>query len=332
MTPMGSINRSAMDTRNHQARLSLVIPLYNEEDNINPLYDQVCQILQQGGHEYEIIFVDDGSTDGSLSILEELASLDKRVKVIQLQKNYGKSAALDAGFRESAGEIIITMDADLQDDPTYIPDFLAKIHDGYDLVIGWRHRRRDALFKRISSRIFNKITSRLMGVKLHDLNCGFKAMRRKTLTNLHLYPELHRFIPVLIASQGYQVSEIVVNHFHRRSGRSKYGMERYPAAFLSLISVFFIKRYLENPFFFFGGLGMTLFLLGLGLCSYLTALWFSGNSIGQRPALLLGILLIIVGIQFISFGFLGELIIRKDKRNTPHYLIKRKIGTGDLHF
>jgi glycosyltransferase involved in cell wall biosynthesis len=315
-----------MDELDYQTRLSLVIPLRNEEENIKPLYDKLNQILQPGGREYEIIFVDDGSTDNSLSLLEELALSDTKVKVIQLQKHYGKSAALDAGFRESTGEVIITLDADLQEDPTHIPDFLAKLHEGYDLVIGWRYRRKDPFFKRISSRIFNKVTSRLMKIRLHDLNCGFKAMRRDTLNNLYLYPELHRFIPVLIASQGYKVTEVKINHTYRRRGRSKYGMGRYLAALLSFFPVFFIKNYSEKPFFFFGGLGLIFLFLGFLFSSYLGFLWFGGYRIAHHPALLLGLLAIIISIQLISLGLIGEFILRKDKRKQPYYLIKRKIG------
>jgi len=306
--------------------LSLVIPLYNEEENIFPLYHRLLQVLPDLNIGCEIIFVDDGSTDGSLARLKELVSLDNRIKVIQLQRHYGKSAALDAGFREARGEVIVTLDADLQDDPLNIPAFLDKLAEGYDLVIGWRHQRKDPLFRRLFSRIFNRVTSTLMGVRLHDLNCGFKAIRRQALTDIYLYPELHRFFPVLIASQGYKIGEIKVNHLSRLRGHSKYGLERYLAALLSFFSVFFIRRYLEKPFFFFGGMGLVLSFLGFSLCLYLSLLWFMGHAIGHRPALLLGILLIIVGIQFISFGLLGELIIRKDRRRSTYYTIRRKLG------
>jgi glycosyltransferase involved in cell wall biosynthesis len=288
--------------------LSVVVPVYNEERSVELLYDEIAAALDPLDHEWEAVFVDDGSTDGSFAALTRLHSRASNVRVVRLRRNFGKAAALAAGFAQASGDVIATLDADGQDDPAELPRLLAKLDEGYDLVSGWKVRRRDPWRRRLVSRVFNAVTGWISGVRLHDMNCGFKAYRAEVVRGLPLYGELHRFIPVLAHERGYRVSELAVNHRPREHGRSRYGIERYLRGFFDLITVTFMGRYRHRPLHLFGGLGLALGGIGFLICVYLTILWFAGNAIGHRPLLTLGVLLVVVGMQFLSLGLIGEMI------------------------
>jgi glycosyltransferase involved in cell wall biosynthesis len=288
--------------------LSVVVPVYNEERSVELLYDEIAAALDPLDHEWEAVFVDDGSSDGSFAALTRLHSRAPNVRVVRLRRNFGKAAALAAGFAQASGEVIATLDADGQDDPAELPRLLAKLDEGYDLVSGWKVRRRDPWQRRLVSRVFNAVTGWISGVRLHDMNCGFKAYRAEVVRGLPLYGELHRFIPVLAHERGYRVTELAVNHRPREHGRSRYGIERYLRGFFDLITVTFMGRYRHRPLHLFGGLGLALGGIGFLICVYLTILWFAGNAIGHRPLLTLGVLLVVVGMQFLSLGLIGEMI------------------------
>ena len=288
--------------------LSVVVPVYNEERSVELLYDEIAAALDPLDHEWEAVFVDDGSTDGSFAALTRLHSRAANVRVVRLRRNFGKAAALAAGFAQACGDVIATLDADGQDDPAELPRLLAKLDEGYDLVSGWKVRRRDPWRRRLVSRVFNAVTGWISGVHLHDMNCGFKAYRAEVVRGLPLYGELHRFIPVLAHERGYRVTELAVNHRPREHGRSRYGIERYLRGFFDLITVTFMGRYRHRPLHLFGGLGLALGGIGFLICVYLTVLWFAGNAIGHRPLLTLGVLLVVVGMQFLSLGLIGEMI------------------------
>jgi glycosyltransferase involved in cell wall biosynthesis len=288
--------------------LSVVVPVYNEERSVELLYDEIAAALDPLEQEWEAVFVDDGSSDGSFAALTRLHSRAPNVRVVRLRRNFGKAAALAAGFAQSSGDLIATLDADGQDDPAELPRLLAKLDEGYDLVSGWKVRRRDPWRRRFVSRIFNAVTGWISGVRLHDMNCGFKAYRAEVVRGLPLYGELHRFIPVLAHERGYRVTELTVNHRPREHGRSRYGIERYLRGFFDLITVTFMGRYRHRPLHLFGGLGLALGGIGFLICVYLTILWFAGNAIGHRPLLTLGVLLVVVGMQFLSLGLIGEMI------------------------
>ena len=288
--------------------ISVVVPLLNEEHSLETLYHEIANALEPLDHGFEVIFVDDGSTDGSLSVLSRMHDELPNVVVIHLRRNFGKAAALQAGFLEAKGDLVITIDADLQDDPAEIPKLLAKLDEGFDLVSGWKTRRNDPFLRRVFSRIFNWSTGVISGVRLHDVNCGLKAYRAEVLQGLRIYGELHRFIPVLASYQGYRVAEIPVNHRARQHGSSRYGPERYIRGFFDLLSVTFMGRYRYRPLHLFGGIGVLMGAIGFVILTYLTMLWLWGHGIGTRPLLSLGVLLMVVGIQFVSLGLISELI------------------------
>jgi glycosyltransferase involved in cell wall biosynthesis len=288
--------------------ISVVVPLLNEEATLEVLYAQIAAALEPRGEAFEVVFVDDGSTDRSLEVLHHLHETADNVVVVHLRRNFGKAAALKAGFLEARGETIVTIDADLQDDPAEIPQLLAKLDEGFDLVSGWKTRRNDPFLRRAFSRIFNATTALISGVRLHDVNCGLKAYRAEVLQDMRLYGELHRFIPVLAAYQGYRIAEIPVNHRARQHGRSRYGPERYLRGFFDLLSVTFMGRYRYRPLHLFGGIGLLMGAVGFIVLLYLTMLWFWGEGIGTRPLLTLGVLFMVVGIQFVSLGLISELI------------------------
>jgi glycosyltransferase involved in cell wall biosynthesis len=288
--------------------ISVVVPVRNEERSVALLLDELESALQPLEVPWEAIFVDDGSTDGTYAALTRLHAARDDVKVVRLRRNFGKSAALAAGFAQAGGDVIVTIDGDLQDDPAEIPHLLAKLEEGFDLVSGWKARRRDPLRRRILSRIFNAVTRWISGVRLHDMNCGLKAYRAEVVRGLRLYGELHRFIPVLAHHRGYRIAELPVNHRPREHGRSRYGLERYLRGFLDLLTVSFIGRYRHRPLHLFGGLGLTLSLAGIGILVYLTVVKILGHAIGQRPLLILGVLLVVVGLQVFSLGLITELI------------------------
>jgi glycosyltransferase involved in cell wall biosynthesis len=288
--------------------ISVVVPLLDEERSLETLYAEIVAALEESADELEVVFVDDGSTDGSMSVLSRMHDEAANVVVVHLRRNFGKAAALQAGFLEARGDVVLTIDADLQDDPAEIPKLLAKLDEGFDLVSGWKTRRNDPLARRLFSRMFNWATAVVSGVKLHDVNCGLKAYRAEVLQGMRLYGELHRFIPVLASYRGFRVAEIAVNHRPRQHGRSRYGPERYLRGFLDLLSVTFMGRYRHRPLHLFGGVGVFMGAVGFVILLYLTVVWFWGEAIGHRPLLTLGVLLMVVGIQFVSLGLLSELI------------------------
>jgi glycosyltransferase involved in cell wall biosynthesis len=288
--------------------ISVVVPVHNEERSVALLVDELDSALQPLGAPWEAVFVDDGSTDGTFAALTRLHAARDDVVVVRLRRNFGKAAALAAGFVQARGDVIVTIDGDLQDDPAEIPRLLVKLDEGFDLVSGWKTDRRDPLRRRILSRVFNAITRWISGVRLHDMNCGLKAYRAEVVRGLPLYGELHRFIPVLAHHRGYRVAELPVNHRPREHGRSRYGLERYLRGFLDLLTVSFLGRYRHRPLHLFGGLGLTLSFVGVGILVYLTVVKLLGEAIGQRPLLILGVLLVVVGLQVFSLGLITELI------------------------
>jgi glycosyltransferase involved in cell wall biosynthesis len=288
--------------------ISVVVPVYDEELTVTPLYEELAAALAQLGRPWETVFVDDGSTDGSFAALTRLHARYENVRVVRLRRNFGKATALAAGFAQAAGEVVVTIDADLQDDPGEIPRLLAKLDEGFDLVSGWKTNRRDPRRRRLLSKLFNVVTGRISGLRLHDLNCGLKAYRANVLEDLRIYGELHRFLPVLAHYRGFRVAELPVNHRPRVHGRSRYGPERYLRGFLDLLTVTFIGRYRHRPLHLFGGLGLLLGIAGFGVLVYLTVLKATGEAIGHRPLLLLGVLLVVVGLQLFSLGLLSEMV------------------------
>jgi len=307
----------------NQKELSVIIPLFNEERTLSSLYKELRAILKHSGKSYEIVFVDDGSSDDSWLVLEKLHAEDKNIRGIQFRKNSGKAAALSAGFGCAEGKVIVTMDADLQDDPGEIPEFVKKLDEGYDLVSGWRFKRRDPLSKTLPSKIFNNLTSMLTGIRIHDFNCGFKAYREEVVKDIQVYGELHRYIPVFAHWKGYKIGEIKVKHHPRPHGKSKYSLERFFRGLLDLVTVMFLTRYMRRPLHLFGSIGLLLFSVGLIINIYLAVLWFVGQGIGARPLLLLGVLLMLIGFQIVSTGLIGEILIGTRGRGDEDYSIKR---------
>jgi glycosyltransferase involved in cell wall biosynthesis len=298
--------------------LSLVIPVYNEADSLAPLVDEIDEALASYGTPYEIVFVDDGSTDRSFAVLQELAEARDDLCVVKLRRNFGKAAALSHGFAATRGDVIVTMDGDRQDDPAEIASLTAPLSQGYDLVSGWKQRRQDPLNKTLPSKLFNWTVRKASGVPLHDFNCGLKSYKRDVVETISVYGELHRYIPVVASQAGFRVTEVKVNHRRRTAGRSKYGWQRYMRGYLDLLTVMFLGRYQHRPQHLFGGFGTLLIVLGVLVELYLTVdkLVFA-NAIGQRPLLLLGALLIIVGVQLLSLGLIGELIANSRARRGP---------------
>jgi len=297
--------------------MSVVVPVYNERQGLPELLSEIDRAGASIGRCWEVIFVDDGSTDGTREALETLAAEHGHVRVVGLRRNFGKSAALSAGFERSSGEIVVTLDGDGQDDPSEIPALVAKLDEGYQLVSGWKRDRQDPRLRRWASRLFNGVTARLSGVHLHDFNCGLKAYRGECARSLRIYGELHRYIPVLAVQRGWRVTEIPVHHRARKHGRSKFGLERYARGPFDLLTVLFIGRYQYRPLHLFGGVGVALMIVGLAISAYLAVLRFQGEAIGERPLLLLGVLLIVVGIQLLTFGLLGQMfVVMRHERNT----------------
>jgi len=294
--------------------LSFVIPLYNEAESLETLHKKLVENINSE-LTYEIIFVNDGSTDNSKLVLDQISNEDDCIKVIQFRSNFGKSAALQSGFNRAKGDIVFTLDADLQDDPKEIPRFIEKIEEGYDLVSGWKINRKDPITKTIPSKFFNFFTSLMFKLKLHDYNCGFKAYRKEVIKSVTIYGELHRYIPALANAKGFSVTEIPVTHHKRKFGKTKYGAKRFIKGFLDLLTVNLITKYEKSPLYLFGLTGLLFSLVGFGISLYLTiAKVFYNISLSNRPLLFLGVLLIVVGIQFISIGLIGEFIVYLDKK------------------
>jgi glycosyltransferase involved in cell wall biosynthesis len=334
MQQVESTARTAPDTTpaqpdGAQQRLgiSIVVPVYDEEESVVPLYDAVRAQLDEIGESYEIIFVDDGSRDGSFTVLHALHERDPRVRVIRFRRNFGKTPALVAGFAQARGDIVFTMDADLQDDPTEIPRFLEKLAEGYDLVSGWKYPRHDPLTKTVPSYFFNRMVGITTGVKLHDMNCGFKAYRHELLDDIKLYGELHRFVPVLAHQRGFRVTEVKVRHHQRKYGKSKFGARRFLRGFLDLLMVLFLMSYLRTPLRLFGMIGLLATLAGLAVDGYVVADRFlpfgSQQPIHERPLLFVGIMLLIFGVSFILTGLQSEMIRHFAYRPSDEYSVRQ---------
>jgi glycosyltransferase involved in cell wall biosynthesis len=310
--------------------ISFIIPVLNEHESLQQLYAEILQNVKP--HNYEIIFIDDGSTDDSLNVMKSLAKQDSHVKIISFRRNFGKAAALQSGFDFAKGDLVFTMDADLQDNPVDIPDFIKKIEEGYDLVSGWKKKRHDPINKRLPSKFFNAITSSYFGLKLHDFNCGYKVYRKEVIKEVDLYGELHRYIPVLAHAKGYRIAEMEVQHRERIHGKSKYGFERYLRGFLDLLSVRMVTIFRSSPLYLFGSWGASFVVAGGALSLYLTIMKiFYHMSLSNRPLLFLGVLLILVGMQFFSIGLVCELIVNKTHRLTmgSGISIKEKINMDE---
>jgi glycosyltransferase involved in cell wall biosynthesis len=293
-----------------RVELSVVVPVLDEVESLPVLYRELTEVLDGLGRSYELLFVDDGSRDGSFQVMEKLHRSDDRVRAIQLRRNFGKAAALSAGFRAARGHLIVTLDADLQDDPAELPKLLARLEDGADLVSGWKHERQDPPSKTLPSRVFNRVTAALTGVRLRDFNSGFKVYRREVAEELRLYGELHRFIPALAAWRGFRVEEIPVHHRRRQFGHSKFGSARFWRGFLDLLTVLFLTRYTRRPLHLFGGLGLLGLTGGSIINLYLAGLWLAGvRPIGNRPLLAFGILSMVAGLQLFCLGLLSELVL-----------------------
>jgi glycosyltransferase involved in cell wall biosynthesis len=303
--------------------LSIVIPLYNEEESLKELSQQIKSALDKYTSDYEVIFVDDGSTDNSYKIIEEINSNDSRFKCIKLRKNYGKSAALSIGFREAKGNYVITMDADLQDDPSEIPEMISLLEKGYDLVSGWKKIRYDPFIKKHTSKIFNFVTSKVSGIRLHDFNCGLKAYKKDVVKTLKVYGEMHRYLPALAHLSGFKVTEKVVKHHPRKYGTTKFGANRFLNGFLDLLTVIFTTKFIKKPLHLFGFFGVLSSVIGFFIILYLTLLKFiEGASISNRPLFLVGILFIIVGFQSFSLGLIAEMITRSSHHDEDIYIEK----------
>jgi dolichol-phosphate mannosyltransferase len=312
-------------------RISAVIPLLDEEPTLLELHARLSAVLKQvSPDDYEIIFANDGSTDGSAAVLEELAKSDEHVVVIELRRTSGKAAALDAAFREARGDVIVTLDADLQDVPEEVPRLLARIDAGADVVSGRKRDRRDPLTRRIASWAFNRSLSLVTGARVRDVNSGLKAARRSVIRELPLQGNLHRYIPVLAHAKGYAIEELEVSHRPRAHGRSRYGWSRYPTALLDTLTILCLTRFNKRPIQFFGVFGFSLTLLGLSILTGLSVLWFFGQPIGNRPLFTLGVLTTILGIQSIYSGVLAELVVLGNRERDAGYSIRRVIRREPL--
>jgi dolichol-phosphate mannosyltransferase len=320
---------SSLERQREAPSVSVVIPVYNEEGSLRALKDAIRQVMAQAPQigVLQIVFVDDGSSDGSWSIIAEMAAQDPDITSIRLRRNFGKAAALDVGVRAAIADIIITMDADLQDDPSEIPNFLSKLDEGYDVVSGWKEVRKDKADKVLPSKVFNYVTASLTGVQLKDMNCGFKAYRREVFDSISLYGELHRYIPVLADAAGYRIGEMPVKHHPRKFGVSKYGLKRYSRGLLDLLTTLMITRFDRRPGHLFGGAGLLFVVLGVAVLSYLSIIKIAvGESIGDRPLLMLGVLLIIVGGQLLLFGMMAELIIHRTEPLIQRNIVAEVVG------
>lgn len=311
-------------------RVSAVVPIYNEVESIPVLLEAIAGVMQQNGLSYEIVCVDDGSTDGSAELLRQLAQSRSDLKAVILRRNYGQTAAMSAGFNHASGQVIVTLDGDLQNDPTDIPRLIDKLEEGYDMVSGWRKDRQDAMVTRlIPSRIANWLIRRVTEVRIHDYGCSLKVYRSELVRDMNLYGELHRFLPALAFIEGARIAEMPVTHHARRFGKSKYGLGRTFRVLMDLATIFFMKKFLTRPMHVFGLFGFLSMLVGIGLGLYLTLLKFGfGAAIGDRPLLILAVVLFLTGIQLFSFGLLAELSMRTyhESQNRPIYRIREVVA------
>jgi dolichol-phosphate mannosyltransferase len=322
--------------------LSVVVPVLNEAESLPPLYQELLDVAREHGYQWDLVFVDDGSTDGSWDVIERLARDDASVQGIRFRRNFGKAAALSAGFAAARGELVFTLDADLQDDPREIPRFLAEIDKGLDVVSGWKQVRNDPWHKVGPSRVFNWLVGYLTAVKLHDHNCGFKCYRREIFDEVRLYGELHRFVPVLAAARGWKVGEIAVNHRPRKFGSSKYGMRRFVKGFLDLLTVYFLTGFAQRPAHLLGTFGLASLSAGTVGMIYFTIYWLVRQywvfTVGaaevrmqplhERPALLYSVAALLLGVQLLSVGFITELITAFQGQSLPGYSVRQRVGNG----
>ncbi|HEX7880551.1 MAG TPA: glycosyltransferase family 2 protein [Candidatus Eisenbacteria bacterium] len=306
-------------------RLTVLVPAYNEAESLPELHRQIRVELDKLTGGTEILVIDDGSTDDTAGVVRALAGADSSVRLVSFRRNYGKSAALAVGFAEARGEIIITMDADLQDDPAEIPRLLARLDEGFDVVSGWKQNRQDPIMKTVPSKLFNAVTSAACGLRLHDFNCGLKAWRREAARSLEVYGELHRYLPALSHLQGFRVTEIPVKHHARRFGTTKFGSNRFINGFLDLLAVMFLHSGSRSPLHVFGRVGLLFGFVGGGILAYFAVIWISGQWLKVRPLLLFGVGLVILATQFISLGLLGEMIARGQQQDRT-YAIRDRIG------
>ena len=304
--------------------VSIVIPLLNEAESLPELYQRIVAALEEAGVSFEVLFVDDGSRDGSFETIRRFRENDDRVRAIRFRRNYGKSAALAVGFEAARGDAVVTMDADLQDDPAEVPGMVDLLGEGYDLVSGWKKDRKDPLSKRLPSKLFNRVTGIVSGLRLHDFNCGLKAYRREVVETIPVYGELHRYLPVLAHWAGFRVTETPVLHHPRKHGSSKFGLGRFTHGFFDLLTVYFVSNYTRRPLHLFGSFGLLSLGTGFGIALYLTWLWLSGVGIGTRPLLQLSVLLMVLGIQLVSMGLIAEMIAHQARR-TEDYAVHERL-------
>ena len=315
-----TVNPRTGDGAGPRRLVSFVLPVYDEEGSLEELHERIVSVMDGVGDDYELLFIDDGSRDRSFEVLRRLREKDSRVRVVRLRRNFGKSAAYSAGFDNARGDVVITMDTDLQDDPAEVPLFLAKLDEGYDMVIGWKHGGKGSFSKRVPSRFFNRVVTFITGIPLHDFNCPFKAYRSQVLREIRVYGELHRYIPVMAGAKGFSLAEVKIRNLPRMSGKSKFGAERYVRGMLDLLTISFITRFAKRPMHLLGTSGILACLVGAGTIAFFITAHFmyqlgllvdSSWVIHDRPAISLGILLLVVGVQFFSLGLLGELLIAR---------------------
>ena len=312
--------------------ISVVVPAYNEAESLPHLIKALASVLTPMGNDYELLVVDDGSRDATYDVLKALCLEHAALRVLRCRRNFGKATALNEGFRSVQGSIVITMDADMQDNPLEIPRLLERLEEGYDMVVGWKQDRQDSWIKCHSSRLFNCATTLISGLSIHDFNSGFKVFRREVVDNINVYGEMHRYIPAIAYWKGFTVAEVPVQHQARKFGRTKYGPERFLRGFFDLLTVAFLTKYAGRPMHFFGKLGLVQMLIGLGICLHLTIVKMQGGFIAFRPLLTLGVMLLILGALFLSTGFLGEMIVylfRNQGRSISRHIIKEEFRTDD---
>ncbi|MEE2710034.1 MAG: glycosyltransferase family 2 protein [Gemmatimonadota bacterium] len=306
--------------------LTVLISLYNEVESLPELYTQLVAAIEPTGLSFELLFIDDGSRDGSFEVIDGFRNQDERVRAVQFRRNYGKSAALAVGFEEARGrKYVVTIDADLQDDPNEIPGIIKQIEEGCDLVSGWKQSRQDPITKTLPSKLFNRVTGMVSGLRLHDFNCGLKAYRSEVVKTITVYGELHRYLPVLAHWSGFLVTERPVHHHPRKYGETKFGVDRFTHGVFDLLTVYFVSKYTRRPLHWFGTLGLLSFGIGFGFAVYLTWLWQQGIGIGTRPLLLFSVLLMLLGIQLMSMGLIGEMIAHASGK-TEGYAIRSRLG------
>src|SRR6266850_2653397 len=321
---MANVGGDGVPAQAPEVDLTVLVPVLNEAENMRPLVEKLVQDLKPLGKSYEILVIDDGSTDGTFDQLRALTPSIPGLRGVRFRRNFGKSAALSVGFREAGGRVVVTMDGDLQDDSAEIGRLLAKIDEGFDLVSGWKQNRKDSISKTVPSKLFNAVTSAVSGVPLHDMNCGLKAYRREVTQTIHLRGELHRFIPVLAHWSGFRVGEIRTVHHPRIHGKTKFGVSRFLNGFLDLTAVMFLTTSSNRPVHLFGRVGVAFALAGAVVTVIYTWTWFLGEGLRLRPGLLFGLVLVILGIQFLSLGFLGEMIAGS-RAEEPHYAIRERL-------